>query len=364
MSVAFSPDELHQVKTAVLAEQREHTKLATHMQPLIFKEENPVAACGNVSYESGNINYIQHMNAFWKYAANDTRLKPNHISLYMALFMTWNNYRFRQRFPIKREKIMQTSKIGSANTYSHCLKWLHKCGYIIYRPSGRPYILCTISIVLLAEGFAKHAAYTPVMEEREGDMDSRAESDRCAATESDRRVATESDRCAGIENDFGMNCKTGMYAGVESDIGINRKTGTCAGIENDIDTHLKTNTHAGIESDTATVANLRHNYLNKNIITKTGGKQAPAEKKDFIKNKNEKPTIAAVLDWFARREETPQEARRFFYHYEAINWTLSGQPIIDWEAAAAKWAENIKPGKNIKSEKTNTHVTRSYSDPL
>jgi hypothetical protein len=332
MSVAFSSDELHQVKTAELAKQLERTKLATQMQQLIFKEENPVAERGNINYESGNINYIQHMNAFWKCAANDPRLKPNHISMYMALFMTWNNYRFRHRFPIKREKIMQTSKIGSANTYSHCLKWLHKCGYIIYRPSGRPYILCTISIVLLTEGFAKHAAYTPVMEEREGNMSSSTESDIHAGTGSDTHAGTGSDPCTGIEYDIG--------------------------------THLKTDTHAGIESGTVTVANLRHNYLNKNIITKTAGKQAPAEKKDLIKNINEKPTIEAVLDWFARREETSQEARRFFYHYEAINWTLSGQPIMDWEAAAAKWAENIKPGKNIKSEKTNTHVTRSYSDPL
>lgn len=345
MSVAFSSDELHQVKTAMLAEQLEKTKLNMHLQQLIFKEEIPVAERGNVNNESGHtnyegvqINFIQHINTFWKYATNDARLKPNHISLYIALFMTWNKHRFRHRFPIKREKMMQTSKIGSANTYTHCLKELHKCGYIIYRPSGRPYILSTVSIVLLTEGFGKQAAYTPAIEEREGNMDNSLKGD--ASTGKERDSSLKGDTRAGTERD------------------------TCTGMENDIGTDLKTDTYAGIENDTATVSNLRHNYLNKNMIAKTEGKQAPAEKKDLIKNKNQKPTIAAVLEWFARREETPQEARRFFYHYEAINWTLSGQPIIDWEAAAAKWAENIKSSKNIKSEKSYTHGTRSYSDPL
>ena len=65
----------------------------------------------------------------------DERITPWHISLYFALFHIWNNVRFKDEINIRREELMNLSKIGSANTYTRCLKQLNDWKYIKYTPS-------------------------------------------------------------------------------------------------------------------------------------------------------------------------------------------------------------------------------------
>lgn len=65
----------------------------------------------------------------------DERITPWHVSLYFALFQIWNNTRFKDEINIRREELMGLSKIGSANTYTRCLKELNEWGYILYAPS-------------------------------------------------------------------------------------------------------------------------------------------------------------------------------------------------------------------------------------
>ncbi len=80
-------------------------------------------------------NYITQLNSTFQRFANDKNITPFHISLYMALFQKWNGYKFQNPIVISREEIMYISKIGSANTYTKCLKDLHKWAYIKYEPS-------------------------------------------------------------------------------------------------------------------------------------------------------------------------------------------------------------------------------------
>lgn len=81
------------------------------------------------------VNYIVHMeNAMDKFK-EDERISPWHISLYFALFQIWNNTRFKEEINIRREELMGLSKIGSANTYTRCLKELDQWNYIDYTPS-------------------------------------------------------------------------------------------------------------------------------------------------------------------------------------------------------------------------------------
>ena len=81
------------------------------------------------------VNYIVHMeNAMDKFK-EDERITPWHISLYFALFQIWNNTRFKDQINIRREELMGLSKIGSANTYTKCLKELDQWNYIDYTPS-------------------------------------------------------------------------------------------------------------------------------------------------------------------------------------------------------------------------------------
>ena len=80
-------------------------------------------------------NYIIQLNSSFRHFADDEKITPFHISLYMALFQKWNSIKFRNPISIARDEIMYLSKIGSANTYIKCLKELNQWGYIKYVPS-------------------------------------------------------------------------------------------------------------------------------------------------------------------------------------------------------------------------------------
>lgn len=85
-----------------------------------------------------HVNYIKHLTGVLDKFAQDKRLTPSHISLYLALFQFWNLNRFQNPISITRSEVMEISKIGSANTYTRCLKELHLFGYIKYSPSFSP----------------------------------------------------------------------------------------------------------------------------------------------------------------------------------------------------------------------------------
>jgi len=85
------------------------------------------------------MNYITHLNAVFQQFSKDPSLNATHISLYMALFQTWNIHRFQNTFYIHREEIMRMGKIGSNPTYHRCMKKLHEQKYIQYLPSYNPY---------------------------------------------------------------------------------------------------------------------------------------------------------------------------------------------------------------------------------
>lgn len=86
-----------------------------------------------------DVNYIQHLLAVFKQFYKDSRLNPQHISLYMALFQYWNISRFRAKFYIARQDIMEMAKVGSTATYHKSIKNLHSWGYLHYYPSKNPF---------------------------------------------------------------------------------------------------------------------------------------------------------------------------------------------------------------------------------
>lgn len=84
------------------------------------------------------VNYIRHLSGVLDCFSQDKRLTASHISLYIALFQFWNLNRFQNPISITRSEVMEISKIGSANTYTRCLKELDSFGYIKYSPSFNP----------------------------------------------------------------------------------------------------------------------------------------------------------------------------------------------------------------------------------
>ncbi len=86
------------------------------------------------------MNFIKHFLQFMDFVMKDERLTPYHVSLYFALFNSWNMNHFRNPISISRSEIMIMSKIGSVNTYTRCMKELHSWGYIRYDPSYNPQV--------------------------------------------------------------------------------------------------------------------------------------------------------------------------------------------------------------------------------
>ena len=84
------------------------------------------------------MNYIKHLNTFFQKSTDDARLRPAHISLYMALFQIWNLNRFEESMMIFRNELMKISKISSNATYHKCITELSEFGYIDYLPSYNP----------------------------------------------------------------------------------------------------------------------------------------------------------------------------------------------------------------------------------
>jgi len=283
-------DELHHFKTGVLAEKQVRMTL-----PEQYTTEG-----------AGEINYIRHMNAFYTRLKNERRLKAHHISLYLSLFMAWNKNHFRDSFPVFREQVMATSGIGSTKTYTDSLKWLHECGYIIYRPSGKIYVPCQISII----------SYT------------------------------------------GSRSGGSKYA---TDIGSKYDTDT--GSKYATDTGSKYATDTGPQNGTVSVAKSLHNYNNKQINGGNDCKQA-LQSPQLIIHEKKIPTMEAAMHWFAQKGQTAQEARKFFYHYDAINWRFGTQPIANWKSLASKWIESIRITRNEKPGKLHVDKNKLYSEPL
>ncbi|MES2063123.1 MAG: hypothetical protein V4456_14445 [Bacteroidota bacterium] len=79
----------------------------------------------------------QQADRFLQKAANDDRLLPSHISLYMAMFY-YSPDKPGDHFQVNRKKLMRFSRIKSIATYHKCIKGLVARGYIDYQPSYDP----------------------------------------------------------------------------------------------------------------------------------------------------------------------------------------------------------------------------------
>ena len=84
------------------------------------------------------VNYIKHLETLFAKISLDDRLSSVHLGLYYSLFHQWNLAKFQNPISICRSELMLTSKVGSANTYTRCLRELNNWGYIDYKPSNNP----------------------------------------------------------------------------------------------------------------------------------------------------------------------------------------------------------------------------------
>jgi hypothetical protein len=70
--------------------------------------------------------------------AKNTTLLATHVSLYAALFASWQDCGYTCPFNVNRRQLMTFAKIASIATYHKCIKELDSLGYIKYLPSYHP----------------------------------------------------------------------------------------------------------------------------------------------------------------------------------------------------------------------------------
>jgi hypothetical protein len=78
---------------------------------------------------------LKQLRYFREQSKKDKRIRPNHISLYMAFYWYYYQSNFQSPFTIYRKGLMELAAISSIATYHKCLKELVNYGYIHYEPS-------------------------------------------------------------------------------------------------------------------------------------------------------------------------------------------------------------------------------------
>ena len=85
---------------------------------------------------------MKQLNALARFmiqVAKNTEILPTHISLYLALFLSWKQNNFCEPFPFYRKDLMALARINSIATYHKCIKDLSNMGVIGYLPSYNYY---------------------------------------------------------------------------------------------------------------------------------------------------------------------------------------------------------------------------------
>lgn len=289
-----------------------------------------------------DVNFIKHLLGISENFIADERLSPLHISLYYALFHSWNLSKFQTPISISRHDIMRACKIGSANTYTKCLKELDEWGYIKYIPSHNPY-----------KGSQIHMYNFNKTTNNASDISINKTSDKTGK----KTIA-----------------KTNVKAMIPS---INTSNNT-----NKVNKQNKNKEHEHTRKKSNSKSSL--------VVTKLFVNQTNTGKRKKVAPKKEKPTklsgraesrpkwplLKEVQYYFSIKQWPPIEAEKFFNYYQSNGWLVGGKtPMRSWKACASNWMLNTQNFKNGKEKPTVTERSRSagklnastgknYSEPL
>jgi hypothetical protein len=81
------------------------------------------------------INFVAMQRYAFNKIAQNKHIGYKEVALYYALLGYWNKYWFPEVLSIRREDLLNYSKIGSVNTYLKAMRNLDKYGFIKYLPS-------------------------------------------------------------------------------------------------------------------------------------------------------------------------------------------------------------------------------------
>lgn len=259
------------------------------------------------------MNYITHLNAIFKKIERDKRLKPTHISLYMALFNLWNKNLFTTWFQLDRDNLVAHSKIYSKSSYYRGLKELQAYGYLIYNPSRnnkRGSWVHMFKIKPLPEQGFKNK--------------------KVAGSFKSEQASIEKASTTGLKNNQALAQKTSTTGSKNSQASPSREP----------------------------LINSIYNINNNKQKNKLSLKRPENEK--------------FVIDFFISKNRTADEGKMFYNYYQANGWKLGGRAqIMDWKAAAQSWmlkAEALKKTNTREEDRSWDHLqvntNKRYDEPL
>ena len=283
----------------------------------------------------------------------DARLSPWHISLYYSLFQYWNMAKFHNPVSISRSELMLASKIGSANTYTKCLRELDAWGYLKYNPSYNPHLGSQVYMYTFDKG-------------------------------SDNSTDNGSDKGTGHGTD-----KASVIAVIPY---INNLNNT-----NSLNKRKRENSHSHSKKNNHEKSKKKIQVTPKTKIQKQGKKEkfrekkkaeasaevpslwsepvegAASGKKDSLSfgegregeakpsdsARLPRPLLQQVLSFFKEKAWPELEAQKYFNHYQSNGWLVGGKtPMNDWQASAEKWMLN---NNNFKQSNSSGQAERSRS---
>lgn len=268
------------------------------------------------------VNYIHHVESVMDSFKDDNRITPWHISLYFSLFHIWNNVRFKDEINIRRDELMTLSKIGSANTYTRCLKELHEWKYIKYTPSKSKFISSKVHMYRF---------------------------DTTPNTSSDNTTDTSCDTTSD---------NTSVHH-LRPFINNNKP------IENN-------NKHKS-SRDVSHTSKPREDVSHTPTTTRKGELHSPHTPIPPIpQGKTQKrftpPSQEEIKIFFSENNSNNQESQKYYNHFQSNGWLVGGKtPMKDWKAAARNWilrAQGYAEKANPTLQRLNVNQNNNYDEPL
>lgn len=265
------------------------------------------------------MNYIKHLTGFFDRIKSEESLLPTHISLYMALFQSWNVNRFNNPTRITSEEMMSASKIYSRVTYHKCLSKLVAMGLLQYHPSYSP----------IGGSFI-------VMKNLSSDS---------------RPIKPAEVRCSSNEQQS-EQVAVQLTEQVDVQAYIYNNKQTIKNISNKVN------------------FDIYNHHENSDVQFLNNHSAALKEKKSSAKKKEIPaiPNLEEVHQYFQSHRVTGLEAKKFFSYYESKGWLVGNSIMRNWRAAAEHWILNMPKfnptSTTLEPGVLRASVLKNYNEPL
>jgi len=291
------------------------------------------------------MNYIKHLTGFFNKIADENKLNPTHISLYLALFQCWNVNRFKNPTGISREEIMKASKINSNATYHKCMKELQTLGFIEYLPTFNPHSSSNVNMINFSEEAKTKPKHEPLTYSNNEPVQKTTLSKNNKAIEQVNEQA------------YIYNNKQTYLNNINIDIGTNSNF-----LENE---NLIFEEKNKKEEMPLAFADTEKNQ------TENGRQKSSAKKEERKVMNSILPSLELTIEYFLFQSSTEIEANKFFNYYSSTGWLVGGKTKMrDWKAAARNWIMNqdkfkIKtPIAQLMPHNLNIANNKNYAEPL